>query len=68
LRRYSRRTGYGSDFIISATTSEIDDFCVVRILKNPREVALAQAFAVTTEKRASGRSNEACRSRCITTH
>lgn len=48
----------GRDFVIVAAPPQVDEIGVVRILKYSREVSLAQAFAVATEKRARRGANK----------
>src|SRR5438552_1729450 len=54
----------GSDFVIGATPTEIDDIGVVRVLQNAREVALAQALAIASEQLARDNAGLAGANRC----
>lgn len=46
-----RRRDGGTYFKVSASPAQIDDIRIVRIVKNAKEIAFAQTFAVATEKR-----------------
>ena len=46
-----------SDLVISATTAQVDDVGIVRVLKDAQEIPFAQALAVASEKLAGGGAN-----------
>src|SRR6266487_3298999 len=60
---WSRRCG-GSDFIIGASPTEIDEIGIVSVLQNAREVAVAQALAVASEQLARNNASLAGANRC----
>jgi len=60
---WSRRCS-GSDFVIRASPTEIDDIGVVSVLQNAREVAVAQALAVASEQLARDNARLAGANRC----
>lgn len=45
------------DFIVTTTTTQVDNICIMRVVKNSQEVSLAETLAVTTEKIAGSAAN-----------
>ena len=51
------------NFVIASATAQVDDISVVRIVKDSKEISLAEAFAVASEKIARSSSHGGCGSR-----